>query len=306
MARKLLRDERRRLRDPAYLPDCRSLGRRNQEQFLEQQVQRIRSEYKPDCLHGHGPNATSCSCVEWDGRYLPWLVKIGICDPRTSYVLEYARTGRIRKRTELPQRKKKNFRKWNTIFGDLQRGDQFIPPELKFDIIWCTSVFEHLPYPHVAMKQLARIAKPGAFISWSVPFFARYHGDPKDFFRFTHDALALLVNDAGLHVNSTFGFGDRMVTVASLEGVGYEQLGSAADIKRLNTNRVGKYEWNTKEELNSPWYNSVYADVQKPLNPPAGIDYESAEWLYSANLELHNRSPPPPPTVISALLSKMG
>jgi len=162
-------------------------------------------------------------------------------------VLEYSQTGRIRKQV----RRTRKGRKWNVIYGDLQRGDQFIPRELKFDIIWCTSVFEHLPYPHVAMKQLARIAKPEAFISWSVPFFARYHPDPLDFFRFTHDALHLLANDAGLHVNSTFGFGDRMVTTASL---------------------------------------------QKPLHAPAGVDYESPEWLYSANLELHSRSPPPPPT----------
>uniref|UniRef100_A0A7S3FCW1 Uncharacterized protein n=1 Tax=Haptolina ericina TaxID=156174 RepID=A0A7S3FCW1_9EUKA len=49
-ARHMLRTERQRRGDPRYRPDCRSLGRRNQEEFLEQQVRRIRFEYKLSCL----------------------------------------------------------------------------------------------------------------------------------------------------------------------------------------------------------------------------------------------------------------
>ena len=179
------RDKRLRAALPEHLRkqlQCgRSLGRVAQENFLTEQIDRLRVVHKLPCLHGHGPNLTSCSCVEWDGRYLPWLVRAGVCDKKTSYVLEYATPERQRVR---PSKRR--------ILGDLQKGDTFIPSTLKFDIVWCTSVFEHLPYPHVAMKQMARITKPGGFISWSAPFFAKHHSDPYDFWRLSHDALYLL------------------------------------------------------------------------------------------------------------------
>lgn len=274
-------DKELRAAMPVHLlpSSCQSLGRISQETFLEEQIARLRSTIKLPCLHGKGVNKTSCSCVEWDGRYLPMLVKRGICDDATSYKLVYAKPDR--QRVEVSTRR---------ILGDIQKGDAFIPSTLKFDIVWCTSVFEHLPYPHVAMKQLARITKPGGFISWSAPFFAKYHSDPFDFWRLSHDALYLMSRDAGLQVSGLYGVGNRLVTTASLAGIGLDQLKGERATK---ITRMGKAPF--LQETNptaTPWYMAVFADVRKPLTAPTGIDYESRAWLYSSDAELHSDTAP--------------
>lgn len=67
-----------------------------------------------------------------------------------------------------------------------------------FDMVLSMSVLEHI-YNHThLLGEMVRILKPGGECIIYVPFFIYYHPDPKDFFRYTKDALNRMTNDAGL------------------------------------------------------------------------------------------------------------
>lgn len=51
-----------------------------------------------------------------------------------------------------------------------------------FDFILCTEVFEHVPEPIQAMKELVRICKPGGKILITAPFTSGIHQEPYHFY----------------------------------------------------------------------------------------------------------------------------
>ena len=249
----------------------RSLARSLQGRFLSEQVERLRAS-RFACLPEFG--GSGCACFEWDGTYMPWLKQIGICSSTTSYVLKYSS-----RRSGVDEALK-------LVHGDIHRANSFLPSSLRFDLVWCTQVFEHVLYPHVAFKQLARLTKPGGFISWSAPFMLIYHGVPQDYFRYTHQALLELAKDAGLRVDGLYGVGDRKVTVGSMQGFG-DTFFSPADLAvNRSITRV-----DARFPTHSTWYFAVFADIVRPLTPPSTrIDYESPQWLFSNERDIVERA----------------
>ena len=69
-----------------------------------------------------------------------------------------------------------------------------------FDAFLAFAVFEHLERPWVAAKEVARILKPGGIALICTHQCFPLHGYPRDFFRFSKEALALIFEDAGLQV----------------------------------------------------------------------------------------------------------
>ncbi len=64
-----------------------------------------------------------------------------------------------------------------------------------FDSILCTEVLEHIPQPMTALLEMARVARPGAFLLLTVPLSEQLHEEPLDFYRFTkHGLLYILRN----------------------------------------------------------------------------------------------------------------
>ena len=51
-------------------------------------------------------------------------------------------------------------------------------PEINFDVILCTEVFEHIPDPIRALEKLSNITKPGGTIIITVPFLSLMHQSP--------------------------------------------------------------------------------------------------------------------------------
>ena len=56
----------------------------------------------------------------------------------------------------------------------------------------CLDVLEHCKAPWLAIKELHRTLQPGGLLILSVPFMWEFHEHPKDYWRFTPDALKLL------------------------------------------------------------------------------------------------------------------
>ena len=68
------------------------------------------------------------------------------------------------------------------------------PKKIKFlpDLIICLEVLEHIKEPHLAIRNLYKIANKNTHIILSVPFLFPIHDEPHDYYRFTKYGLKLL------------------------------------------------------------------------------------------------------------------
>jgi len=73
-------------------------------------------------------------------------------------------------------------------------------PDASFDSVLCNAVLEHVGDAESAMRELARVVKPGGHVIAAVPFLQPFHACPGDFRRYTADGLADLGRRAGLDV----------------------------------------------------------------------------------------------------------
>jgi SAM-dependent methyltransferase len=73
-----------------------------------------------------------------------------------------------------------------------------IPVEdARYDYIFFNQVMEHLPQPHLVLKELFRVLKPGGKLIYTAPLFYEEHEQPYDFYRYTQFGVKFLFNEAG-------------------------------------------------------------------------------------------------------------
>lgn len=82
------------------------------------------------------------------------------------------------------------------------RGDVHALPcrDQAFDTVVCHQLLEHLPRPWQAVREMARVLKPGGYLLVSAPWMFLYHASPHDYYRFSADGLRVLLEEAGLEV----------------------------------------------------------------------------------------------------------
>jgi len=68
-------------------------------------------------------------------------------------------------------------------------GEQIPFKDTTFDAIICTEVLEHVYNYQTLVDEMYRVCKPNAKLIITIPFSARYHYIPYDFFRYTPSAL---------------------------------------------------------------------------------------------------------------------
>jgi len=73
-----------------------------------------------------------------------------------------------------------------------------IPSDRTFDRILILEVLEHVRYPAALLKEVAARLAPGGEIWISVPFAARVHRVPEDYWRWAPAGLEALLEDSGL------------------------------------------------------------------------------------------------------------
>lgn len=73
-----------------------------------------------------------------------------------------------------------------------------------------TEVLEHCPEPVKVLTEVNRVLKPGAPVSFSVPFLWYLHETPWDFYRYTPFALKRIFEESGfeLEILETYGSND--------------------------------------------------------------------------------------------------
>jgi SAM-dependent methyltransferase len=89
-------------------------------------------------------------------------------------------------------------------------GDVCCMPQVpagRYDAVICHQVLEHVRQPWRAAAEFFRVLKPGGNVIVSVPHLSRRHELPHDYFRFTQEGLAALLEDAGFEVSSVLTHG---------------------------------------------------------------------------------------------------
>jgi SAM-dependent methyltransferase len=75
--------------------------------------------------------------------------------------------------------------------------DKLPSEDNQYDTVIFLNVLEHIfNYQHI-VNEIIRITKPGGKIIGFVPFLMWYHPDHHDFFRYTHEALKKIIQEAG-------------------------------------------------------------------------------------------------------------
>jgi len=93
------------------------------------------------------------------------------------------------------------------------KGDKFPIKTGSVDFILCSEVLEHIPDPNVFLSELRRCLRPGGRLLLTVPFSARWHFIPYDYWRFTPSGLNRILNQAGFINISVYARGNQL-TVA--------------------------------------------------------------------------------------------
>ncbi len=87
-----------------------------------------------------------------------------------------------------------NYRLPDTVYYD---GGQFPFADASFDNLFHTEVLEHVYYAGQFLGECSRVLKPSGTMFFTVPFQARYHYIPHDYFRYTPAALERMLHEAG-------------------------------------------------------------------------------------------------------------
>lgn len=81
------------------------------------------------------------------------------------------------------------------------------------DAAICCNVLEHVYNHRHLVAEIRRVLKPGGALLGFVPFFVQYHPDPRDYFRYTGEALSRILGDAGFSQVSVEAVGQGPVGV---------------------------------------------------------------------------------------------
>lgn len=89
-------------------------------------------------------------------------------------------------------------------------------PDIFFDSILCTQVFEHLPNPQKSASELFRVLKHGGYAIVTAPQMNELHDEPHDYFRYTKYGLERLFSDAGFTIVECLQRGGFYSTIAQM------------------------------------------------------------------------------------------
>lgn len=92
-------------------------------------------------------------------------------------------------------------------------GDAWPVPDASVDTILATETLEHVPRPPQFLAEARRCLAPGGRLILTVPFAARWHFIPHDYWRFTPSSLRQLFDDAGLGDITVYARGNELTVL---------------------------------------------------------------------------------------------
>jgi SAM-dependent methyltransferase len=98
-------------------------------------------------------------------------------------------------------------------------GDAWPVGSESVDVVLCTETLEHVLEPSTLLGEAHRALRPGGRLLLTVPFAARWHFVPNDYWRFTPSSLRHLLEAAGFGDVAVYARGNAF-TVACYKAVG--------------------------------------------------------------------------------------
>ena len=92
-------------------------------------------------------------------------------------------------------------------------GDIWPVDNATADLVLCTETLEHVPDPSIFLSEAARVTKAGGTLLLTVPFAARWHFIPYDYWRFTPSSLRDLLEKHAFTDVAVYARGNH-ITVA--------------------------------------------------------------------------------------------
>ncbi len=180
-------------RPPAFVPARTRRARlvAQARRFLDLQAGSICAIWPPCCRVASGPSSTSVAGHNRIGRCI---------NAETRYIGIDTADAKERFGYHLPE----------TVYFS---GDVWPVESATVDFLISTETLEHVPCPTRFLAEAFRCLKPGGQLLLTVPFAARWHYIPHDYWRYTPSSLTLLLKDAGFRDVSVYSRGNAF-TVA--------------------------------------------------------------------------------------------
>jgi len=67
-----------------------------------------------------------------------------------------------------------------------------------YDTVICTEMLEHTQHPRKSIREISRVLKVRGHVIISAPFTHKLHGEPHDYYRFSHHILKIMLQEANL------------------------------------------------------------------------------------------------------------
>lgn len=93
------------------------------------------------------------------------------------------------------------------------QGDTWPVVSGSIDTVIATETLEHVAHPEKFLAEAKRVLKPDGWLVLTVPFAARWHYIPHDYWRFTPSGLSQVMANAGLNAPIVYARGNE-ITVA--------------------------------------------------------------------------------------------
>jgi SAM-dependent methyltransferase len=117
-----------------------------------------------------------------------------------------------------------------------------------FDLITCLDVIEHTPDDTVALRELRRVSRPGAWLLITVPAYqalwSRHDEMNHHFRRYSRERLARAINDAGWQLERVTSFNTLLLLPAVL-------------VRLIQRRRSGQDGYATELHLPPAWLNRL-------------------------------------------------
>jgi SAM-dependent methyltransferase len=94
-------------------------------------------------------------------------------------------------------------------------GSTWPPEAAGADALLCTETLEHVRDPAAFLEQAFGCLRPGGRLLLTVPFAARWHFIPHDYWRFTPSALKLLLEGRGFRAVAVYARGNALTVACS-------------------------------------------------------------------------------------------
>jgi SAM-dependent methyltransferase len=145
----------------------------------------------------------------------------------------------------------------------------------QFHNILVFNVLEHVWDTSNLLSESHRILVPGGTVFGAVPFLFRYHQDPSDFWRFTHESLARLLEESGFVDIEVIphGIGCFSVSVNTFSNLlRFRILIAALWLIALSLDGILSRIW----PQNQTYYLGLYFKAKRPLEMEAEAGIEPA------------------------------